>query len=743
MHYVPSSPEYPSSSPEPRRSASLVVSLVLCGVVLWGCGDSAGSGGNDSAVTADASAMDGSTQSDAEILPPTALLEIYALDLWAQPVPESEATLVVTRDGAPVTTSGWPVALVELRESGDYRLELSAPEHETLEVTVSWNGGTALDDAVLALDATETGAGFGASHELRTVGGNELPVHSVYLGLRHLWFSAQGRPARRGNDIELLMDGEQAWSAVYDELNLATDTIMVTSWWWDSEFELIRDATDHHLLTPTERWDNTILGVLQASPATRRVLVGEFWGSHSILDWITSDSELMSYAETPGDHFEVMGQGNYTSGEFWFEPATFRFLDRVEQTHAETAGRTFDATRDIDSTVPARMVDLTDLPGGLSVQLASHHQKFMVLDQELAFVGGMNFNISDWDSSDHRVFDQRRMEFDASQSDREDVIAKTERPDIVPRKDYMMRIVGPAVQDVADVFHTRWSHNISEGAQYAEHATDFVVARDQAPEPGGLQIQITTTLPEPFWEHSIAATWFNAVAQAQDYIFVEDQYWRLPMVVDAIIQRMQQVPTLRLLVVTQPVNETTDPACAWTHTTHQQLLAAFPNRYATYQLQTFDYVIADRLAWNERETEARYDNISVHSKMLIVDDKFMSVGSCNKNNRGLVFEGEMNVAVLDPVWVRQQRRRIFANILPASAPATDDVATWWTQFQQAADYNDIVYESWDAEGFDIDLGDDANPDPLPLSWQPEGFLRTLEFRTLNDCLIENIGPDIF
>jgi phosphatidylserine/phosphatidylglycerophosphate/cardiolipin synthase-like enzyme len=299
------------------------------------------------------------------------------------------------------------------------------------------------------------------------------------------------------------------------------------------------------------------------------------------------------------------------------------------------------------------------------------------------------------------------------------------------------------VQDVTDVFHMRWSHNLSEGVEYAEHATDFVVARDQAPQNDGLQIQITTTLPEPFWEHSIAETWFNAVAQAQDYIYVEDQYWRLPMVVDAIIQRMQQVPTLRLLVVTLPVNETTDPACAWTHITHQQLLAAFPNRYATYQLKTFDYVIADRLVWNERETEARYDNISVHSKMLIVDDKFMSVGSCNKNNRGVVFEGEMNVAILDPVWVRQQRRRIFANILPATTTATDDVATWWTQFQQAADYNDIVYDSWDQEGFDIDLGDDANPDPLPLSWQPEGFVHTLQFRTLSDCLIENIGPDTF
>ncbi len=83
--------------------------------------------------------------------------------------------------------------------------------------------------------------------------------------------------------------------------------------------------------------------------------------------------------------------------------------------------------------------------------------------------------------------------------------------------------------------------------------------------------------------------------------------------------------------------------------------------------------------------------------------------------------------------------------------ATDTImiTSWWwdSEFELIRDEADhhllTPTERWDQEGFDIDLGDDANPDPLPLSWQPEGFVHTLQFRTLSDCLIENIGPDTF
>ena len=104
------------------------------------------------------------------------------------------------------------------------------------------------------------------------------------------------------------------------------------------------------------------------------------------------------------------------------------------------------ALYDIESSLPARLVDLTQWPVGIEVQHASYHQKFMVIDHDVAYVGGMNFRRVDWDTNEHRVFDHRRMLFDATQSEREAVMTKEELPDTGPRKDYILRIHGPAAQ---------------------------------------------------------------------------------------------------------------------------------------------------------------------------------------------------------------------------------------------------------------------------------------------------------
>jgi phosphatidylserine/phosphatidylglycerophosphate/cardiolipin synthase-like enzyme len=670
--------------------------------------------------------------------PYDALLEIYLLDLWAQPLPLGDAGFIITRGGSPVNHSGHPVVSVPLRDPGSYSVALSAPEHQALYFSVDWDGTAALDGASLVPGPGAFGQGLSFSHETRSIGGTDTTVHTVYAGLRHKWFSAQGRPARRGNDIELLINGEEAWASVYAALTAASQAVNIGSWWWMSDFELVRPWATHAYLTAAERWANTIMGILEDSPAQVRVLIGEFWGSHDILDFMTTDDILRGFAETPGDGFEFMGVGNETYGEFQWLLSPFFFGERVRQAHPETAGRTFDPEEDIHSTIPPYWADLTDWPFvDIEFQIASWHQKFLVVDHQVAFIGGMNVKSTDWDSQQHLVYDHRRMDYDASVSEREEVMAKERETDLGPRRDYIIRIEGPSAQDAADVFQRRWSQAIDDGVTYAQNCTDFTVERNIAARPANRQVQVTATMPQPFWEHAIAETWFNAVAQAEDYIFIEDQYWRIPLLVDAIAERMRAVPDLKLMVITKPVDEWLDPGCEWTYHTHQQLLGEFgPGRYRTYQLITFDSVVT----WGWDETESRYVNIDTHSKMFIVDDKFMSVGSCNKNNRGIIYEGELNVAVLDPAWVREQRRRIFANLLPAGTSPTDDVSTWWQQFSDAAAYNDAVYQRWDDEGWDIDNGDGSGP--LPAEYTPHGFVHTLVLRTVDDCFFEGVGPDM-
>ncbi|GAB4111821.1 MAG: hypothetical protein OHK0013_47930 [Sandaracinaceae bacterium] len=262
---------------------------------------------------------DGSLPPDAPIPPSAvAVVEIHALDLWAQPLP-SDATLRVTRDGAPVPTTGWPVATFPLLDAGTYEVSLRAEGYEDLGFAITFDGSSGLDATTLRRDAGTELAGLAHGHDVRPVGGRALPVHAFYAGLRHRWFSAQGRPARRGNRIRLMTSGEEAWAQVADDLLRATDRVHIATWWWDSTFELVRDPTTHVTSSLADREANSILGVLDDILPDKRVLVGQLVGQDGSLSWLTVDSDLRARGSAAGDGFEFMGQANETSGMFTWE----------------------------------------------------------------------------------------------------------------------------------------------------------------------------------------------------------------------------------------------------------------------------------------------------------------------------------------------------------------------------------------------------------------------------------------
>lgn len=719
----------------------LALALFIAPALLSACsgGATPGTLGEDLGVVGDG-AMDRDANADGGVdsgmLAPeiVALLEIHALDLWAQPLLASESSLAITRDGAAVPVAGWPVVSIPLTTATTYQVALTADAHEPLMVGVTFDGSSALDGAILQTGSSAVGAGVSMSHDTRTVLGRELPVHVVYLGLRHLWFSAEGRPARRGNDVRLMTSGEEAWGAVADDLRASTDRVHMSTWWWESTFELERDAATHVSSSMAERQSNTILGVLDGLAATKRILVGQFISQDGVLDWVTTDSALRARGAAIGDDFEFMGQANVTRGMFYFEIPAFDYVDKLLAQQPSFADRSFDPESPIESTIAPRDVDLTDWPISLDVAGASYHQKFATVDGRIAFVGGMNLRPVDWDTDAHEVFEPRRMAIDATTAERLAVADGDALPDSGPRKDFMTRIEGPVVQDVDEVFQIRWETQLDSSVMYAENATPFEIVRDQPVFPDGVQAQITATLPQPYWEHAIAESWFNAVANAERYIFIEDQYFRVPMLVDLIIERMNEIPSLELVVITKPVNEYTDPGCEWSYRTTEELSTRFPTRYHLFELRSFD----TEVTFGFDETEERFTSIDVHSKMLIVDDVFLSVGSANKNNRGIVYEGELNVAVYDATWVREQRRRILALILPPGVTPADGTTAWVTQLETAAAANQAVWNNWDAEGGDISL----DGDPLPAAYRPAGFIYPLGFRETRFCLLKGIGPDM-
>jgi phosphatidylserine/phosphatidylglycerophosphate/cardiolipin synthase-like enzyme len=634
-------------------------------------------------------------------------VEVLAVDLFGR--------LIETASGVPP---------IEEPGVGAHEIQIAAPDHAPLTLSFSVGGEGVLDSV-----AVSEGGWLARSTDERPLPGfyDRCTVQTIYVGLDHLWFAGfASSPPMTDNALEFLMNGGEFWEAVADDVSLATETVHWTTWWWESDFELLRP--DYHwTLTESERWESAVDTLLtDLSGVTRRVLVSELCGDDcfGLGEWLTSDDILDEHGAAAGDDFEVMLQPNLTSVPL-FDPyippvISLDFLARLLD-RPEFADRDFEGSAG----------------RGIEVPAASYHQKLITVDGQVAYVSGFNTKGTDWDSSEHGVFDERRMDFTSDNDDRIDVLDKQELPDFEPRRDYGVRIEGPLVGDVEKLFVQRWTDARSNQDAYWQNASIPSPATATGPVSGGVEAQLVLTMPEPAPERSVLETLSKAIRQAEDYIFIEDQYWRAPLLNAVLLEELLAKPALQLVVITMPVSSL-DGGAYWTVETDQLFRNAVPDQYRTFQLASFDW------AWDVGvfydSVEPYVSDIFIHSKLVIVDDVYLSVGSANKNNRGMLYEAEANVSVLDHSWVSAVRQRVFDNLLGPywSAQQTGDPVTDFVLFDLAAEDNAYVVNWW-LESAEL-MDDEAEADYWDNLVYVSGFLYPLDLGT--DWWFE-LGPDAF
>lgn len=611
----------------------------------------------------------------------------------------------------------------------DGTIEMSYSAPEFLDTTLS----ARIVDGRFVDVATSGTARWAVSSDLRSVEGSPeaCEVNTLYVGLDHAWYAASAdRPPREGNQVELMLSGEDGNRALMDDLRGASEQVHIATWWWESDTELVRPET-HWLMSEEERRSNTIMSVLDALPEVeKKVLVSRFCADAcgGVADWVTVDDALVAHAESPGDGFEVALQGNPTEVPLYDEfdaPAVhWSFTQRVEE-QPEFAGRLFESDPFFDGSV-ARF----------TMSIASYHQKMLTIDSEIAYLGGMNVRGNDWDTNEHLVFDPRRMAFESDYGDRLDVLNQEAMPDNAPRKDYITRIDGPIVSDIDSILNQRWQQAITDEEPYTEGNSTWTTT--PATESfAGVEAQLQITMPSPAPERSILESLNKAFAQAQDYIYIEDQYWRAPAINEVLLATLQARPELKLVVVTSEV-VSVDPAAEWSMRTDELFRSEVPDQYMTLTTRSFDWAPEYSLFTGWR-VEPHLVTHSLHSKMVIVDDRYMSVGSANKNNRGMLFEGEANLAVLDSEWVREQRIAIFENLLGPrfSSEMSDDFSETWDLLREAANWNEAVTTAWHNTASNMTMAEAAAAEQ---DLWPSGFLYPL---VLPEMSFLEPGPDAF
>jgi hypothetical protein len=285
---------------------------------------------------------------------------------------------------------------------------LSAPDHHALRTELRFDG-SALPLALSARrSADDEGHGVTVSHATPSGG---KPVHRVQLGLRHKWFSASGRPARRGNYVDLLLDGEEAYARVHSDLVAAKSEVLASTWWWESSFELVRPKATHADDVALGAQSEHRVGGDVVEPGDEACARGPALGPGRRALGLHDRRRAEGQGGRGERRLRVHGASQPDAGQVPLRGLSLRLR---RSRGASLPDELYDDEPLIASTVKPKDVDLTQWPIEIDTEHASMHQKFMVIDHEVAHIGGMNLRRVDWDTSEHLVFEPRRMLIDAS-----------------------------------------------------------------------------------------------------------------------------------------------------------------------------------------------------------------------------------------------------------------------------------------------------------------------------------------
>ncbi len=345
----------------------------------------------------------------------------------------------------------------------------------------------------------------------------------------------------------------------------------------------------------------------------------------------------------------------------------------------------------------------------------SHHQKIVVIDDRFAVCGGIDISCGRWDTNAHADDDARRKLPDGKPYG--------------PWHDVTMMLDGDAARALAELGRDRWQHATRHPLPPAEDENDHW---PEDAEVDFRDVDIAIARTRAAWRdctevREIEALWLDMIAAARRFIYIENQYLTSGKIAAAVAERMKEDDPPEIIVV-MPRN-----ADGWLEqkamdAARVQLARAIAkvdtrNRFRVYVPMT-----------------KGGEDIYVHAKVAIMDDRLLKIGSANLNNRSMGLDSECDV--------------IIDAALPANAETPQAIAALRTEL--LAEHLDVTPEDFAAHfaetgslvdtiealrgnGKTLDLLDLEKPGPLDQfiadnelldPEHPDAFFETLHKRGL-------------
>ena len=253
---------------------------------------------------------------------------------------------------------------------------------------------------------------------------------------------------------------------------------------------------------------------------------------------------------------------------------------------------------------------------------ATHHQKLVVIDDSVAFIGGLDLTVGRLDTSEHRPEDPRRRDSAGTAYG--------------PFHDLQLAVEGPAARALGEVARQRWTRATGERLTAVCGSFD---CWPEAVDADITDVEIAVACSYAAWKkqpevREIETLLLDSIARARSSIYIENQYFAAPKIAHAILRRLSEAdgPQITLILPQEP------------HGWLEQ--AAMGSALCCLLAQLRDADHHRRLGVYTPVTGIGGDvGVLVHSKLMIVDGRTLVVGSANLNNRSMGFDSECNIGI--------------------------------------------------------------------------------------------------
>ncbi|WP_307787658.1 phospholipase D-like domain-containing protein [Mycolicibacterium sp. S2-37] len=252
-----------------------------------------------------------------------------------------------------------------------------------------------------------------------------------------------------------------------------------------------------------------------------------------------------------------------------------------------------------------------------------HHQKIVVVDDAVAFCGGIDLSLDRWDTPDHEEHNRFRRNLGREYG---------------PRHDVVVAVDGAAARALGEQARQRWRSATGQALEPIE--------TDREAWPHGLEptlrdldVGLARTLPALGSRdevREVEAINLAAIAAAREVVYLENQYLASRDIADALCARLHEADGPQVVVVLPRSSESRLEQQAMDSARHRLL----------QKLWAADEYGRMGVYWPVSDGGRP---IYVHSKVMVIDDRLLRVGSSNLNNRSMGFDSECDVIVdVDP-----------------------------------------------------------------------------------------------